>query len=446
MLLGCAAFALALNQGNDAGRAAAILFALCLGAPFVALTFVLRRGAFRWTRPALFAALAAGALMRLAMVSAPPLHEDDWRRYLWDGAAVAAGIDPYAHPPAAGREVDAFGAPAGPAGDAAIARLRQLGATRPDYPEAVAYPHVKTIYPPLAQAAFAGAHAMAPFQLWAWRALLLGADAITLAMVLFGLRAAGQPAGWALLYWWNPAVLLFGLNAAHMDLLLGPALAGLLLGARAKRGAVAGLALAAAVGLKLWPLLLGPVVWASLREASGAARAFLFAAAGGSCAILAPQWIHLGEPGDGLSLYARAWERWSFLFPLLRDGLAALALPAEEGARLLVAAICGATALLMSSRLADRIDLHLRLMIPIVALLVVSPTGFPWYWIWVAPLAPFAPSLGLSLFTAGAALYLLRFRPEAAAVLAYLPALAVAPALGVWVSEAWSARTRRADV
>ena len=40
--------------------------------------------------------LIVGALMRLALLPSEPLLEDDYQRYLWDGAQTAAGLNPYA--------------------------------------------------------------------------------------------------------------------------------------------------------------------------------------------------------------------------------------------------------------------------------------------------------------------------------------------------------------
>ena len=43
---------------------------------------------------------AVGLIARLMMFSSNPVMEDDWHRYLWDGASVANGVDPYQYAPA----------------------------------------------------------------------------------------------------------------------------------------------------------------------------------------------------------------------------------------------------------------------------------------------------------------------------------------------------------
>src|SRR3984957_17469715 len=45
--------------------------------------------------------LLGGIALQLAAVSAPPQNSNDLYRYIWDGRAQAAGIDPYAYVPTA---------------------------------------------------------------------------------------------------------------------------------------------------------------------------------------------------------------------------------------------------------------------------------------------------------------------------------------------------------
>ena len=43
--------------------------------------------------------VVAGLVMRLLQFGSEPVLEDDYNRYLWDGAVVAAGINPYSVAP-----------------------------------------------------------------------------------------------------------------------------------------------------------------------------------------------------------------------------------------------------------------------------------------------------------------------------------------------------------
>ncbi|MBI3893074.1 MAG: hypothetical protein HY303_16270 [Candidatus Wallbacteria bacterium] len=64
---------------------------------FGALAFALSR--CRGNPLALDAILAWSVVLRVVAIASPPLLETDPRRYLWDGAVTAAGLDPYRHSP-----------------------------------------------------------------------------------------------------------------------------------------------------------------------------------------------------------------------------------------------------------------------------------------------------------------------------------------------------------
>ncbi|HEX9017253.1 MAG TPA: hypothetical protein VF960_14780, partial [Chloroflexota bacterium] len=46
-------------------------------------------------------ALAWAVVLRVGLLATTPSLSDDVYRYVWDGKVIAAGIDPYAYPPAA---------------------------------------------------------------------------------------------------------------------------------------------------------------------------------------------------------------------------------------------------------------------------------------------------------------------------------------------------------
>ena len=52
-------------------------------------------------RRVVFWVLLVGAAMRLVMMCSTPILEDDFYRYLWDGAVLAHGFNPYAYAPGA---------------------------------------------------------------------------------------------------------------------------------------------------------------------------------------------------------------------------------------------------------------------------------------------------------------------------------------------------------
>ncbi|MEM7222308.1 MAG: glycosyltransferase 87 family protein [Pseudomonadota bacterium] len=369
------------------------------GLVFMALPWALVRA--RPTVGALWAMVAVGLLMRLILLGSAPILEIDYFRYLWDGAALAAGLNPFAVAPA---EVLAGQAPEA---------WRALGKAAGPLLEQINYPHLRTIYPTVAQSAFALAHLLEPFGLTALRLVLLAAEGLALGLLLLLLKACARAPLWAALYWWNPLVVKESINSAHMDGLLLPFLLGaLLLAARGRAFWASGL-LALAAGVKLWPALLLPSV---LRPLLG--RWHLLIAAGalfaGITALLFwPLLASQLDRGSGLIAYAQSWERNDALFGLIRGAITALLpehLDAGRLARLVVGIAVVALAFGLNRTAApDGRTLVARALAVTATLFLLSPTGYPWYFLWIAPLLAIVPVTGLLALTALLPLYYLRF-------------------------------------
>ncbi len=353
-----------------------------------------------------------GLIARLVLFASEPVLEDDYQRYLWDGAVTANGNNPYALSPEDARlkssDLSALAQEAG----LVVARIN--------------HPDLKTIYPPVAQGAFALAYLAGPWSLAAWRSVLLAFDLASLALILVLLRDVGRSPLWSALYWWNPLVIKELFNSAHMDALVLPfVLLALLLAAR-NRHVLSVTSLAFAVGAKVWPGLLLPLL---LRARSFDARIFI-----GSTLIfgaLAALWaapILLGgiDRSSGFVAYLSDWQTNSALFPTferaIRAALGWLALPPETAGRVargMIALVLVALSLVLSLKpIKDADDLIGRASLLIAALVLSSPAQFPWYAVWFAPFLPFRPWFGFLLLTATVPLYYTSFyflaeqRPE----------------------------------
>ncbi len=354
-------------------------------------------------RQAILVMLLVGLALRLVYLASAPIFEDDFYRYLWDGAAVAAGLDPFAVAPA---DVVAGVAPA---------EWLALGEASGGVVERVTYPDLRTIYPALAQAVFLLAHLLEPWSLDALRLVLLTAEAVGLVVLLQLLRETGRSPLWAALYWWNPLIAKELVNSAHMDGILLPFVLGALLLAIRRRPVLASGLLALATAVKLWPVLLLPVL---LRSWLGRPRQ-LFAAASG--VLFLPVLLGALDDGSGFVAYGREWRRNAALFTLVWEGVNGLAdylaisrLDAGQLARLLAVGVVLALALALNIRPArDPIDLARRVLFVTAALFLVSPTGYPWYFTWFAPLLAILPVPGLMALTVMLPLYYLRFPLEA---------------------------------
>ncbi|MGF1607078.1 MAG: glycosyltransferase 87 family protein [Rhodothalassiaceae bacterium] len=367
----------------------------------------------------LTAGLVLGFVLRLILLPAPAIFEDDYQRYLWDGAVTAAGLNPYTHAPA-DIHATAFGADyftaltrADQAETPAIAARRALAADPAATLTQIAYPSVRTIYPPLAQAAFALAHWLEPYSLTAWRLVLLTAEIATVLLGLGVLRRAGQPGALVLLYWLHPLVLKEAVNSAHMDALLPPLLLGFVWLMSCGRRVGGGAVLAAAAAVKLWPILLLPALAAGARDRASRRQALIAAAGAGALALVMvlPQIIALSET-SGLSVYARSWQTNALLFPLGVEALSLL-LPDDQAGlamRLLVALAVSGLALMLA-RLPDAAPETLArgCALVIAALLLLGPTAYPWYALWLMPFVLLWRHPALWLMTLVLPLYYLRF-------------------------------------
>lgn len=385
-----------------------------LGLVLTALFAVLPR--LKAGRPAFTIIFAIGLLARVMMFASTPVLEDDWHRYLWDGASVANGIDPYKFAPAEATPRNLLGEPVDWSEDPDLARLQDL--TEVDFTlyTRINYPYYKTIYPPVAQGAFGLAHLLSPFSLNGWRAVLLIVDLSSFALILWTLGLFGRSSLWAGLYWWNPVVILEVFNAGHMDGLIVPFLVIALALAKQNRLGLAVMALAGASAVKLWPVLLAPLLVRryifNLRRLIPLALLFC----GFAFVLLWPQLRYVyADPDQGLVAYSETWRRHAFVYSLLVEGPFRFFGDPVTAARSFVLILVAGGALWLAWRQpqqaknGDQVPMAAGLLAVTALLLFLSPTGYPWYQVWLAGLIPFAPRIGYIVLTILAPIYYIRF-------------------------------------
>lgn len=380
-------------------------------------------------RPWLFGwIVVVGLAMRLLMFSTTPVLEDDWHRYLWDGGVTANGHSPYEFSPA--EVLDAARGEAGEGNRPIPSGLAALARDSGQIIERVNHPRLKTIYPPAAQAAFALAYFMKPWSLDAWRAVILALDILALALIVAVLRELRLPLALAAVYWWNPIHVKELLNCAHMDIVMFPFLVGALLAGLREMRVLACLLLGFAAGVKVWPVILLAVALrplfpglAQIRERPARVIEGVPAALPGILAfamvaffMFAPV-VMGGLAGDsGFTAYGKKWEMNDALFMLVLWaakfvlGLLGAADKAGMAARLFTGAALVAIALwVVRHKAADGMALARQYLWVVAALFLLSPTQFPWYYLWMLPLLAVAPRPSLLLLTALLPLYYLRF-------------------------------------
>lgn len=371
-------------------------------------------------RVTLLMIIAAGFVARVILFASHPILEDDYHRYLWDGGVTAAGLNPYTDAPTA--TSDLLTSPAeGASAERRLALARDAGSTL----ERINHPELKTIYPPFAQVAFAVAHHLSPWSLTAWRIVCLAADTATLALLLTLLSMAGRSQLWIAIYWWNPLVLKELFNSAHMEAVLIPfVLLSLTLSLRNRpTGAMAALALAA--GVKVWPVLLVPLILRPYVATPGR----LFVPLAIFAVILAAMVYPIVAGGldetSGFVAYATFWQTNSALFPIVNGAMtAAIATinsitgldidPDIAGrlTRVVFAGVVISVAIAVGGgRMtnAPPLDVLRRAAIICLAMVLFSPAQFPWYMTWMLPLAVFLPLNGVIAVTAVVPFYYAAF-------------------------------------
>lgn len=328
------------------------------------------------SRLAMAVMIGAGLAMRLVWFGGAAPLEDDFYRYLWDGAVVSAGGNPYEVAPAAVHGV------AGP-GAGILAQASVLAR--------INFPELTTIYPGVAQAVFAAAHVVAPWKLDGLRAVFLAVDLSGLWVMIALLGRLGQSPLAAGLYWLNPLAVFAIFGTGHVDGVLVPLLLGLVLALIAAWPVMAAGLLALAVGVKIWPLVLAPLVFAQIwrgRERVGLAAAVFVVIC---VAALSPLAVASLGRASGLAAYANGWSNNNGPFAWASYGLYLLAgasAAAQVGLRVVVAVCVAAVAVWAALQPVMRPERLLQLALIVAAsLFYLQPTQFPWYALGFLPLA-----------------------------------------------------------
>ncbi len=385
--------------------------AMAAGAVYLALWFAVWRRA----TPAIARGLGAwivlvGLGMRLALFPSLPMLEDDYHRYLWDGAVLAEGHNPYRHIPAAVQNAES----------SVPAAIIGLGAASGLVLERVNHPQLGTVYPPVAEAVFALAYRIRPWSLVALKAIYLAFDGVAVMLIALLLRRKHRPRAWIAIYWWNPLFILQTYNGVHMDILLVPFLLGALWLHATDRPARALAALAVAAAVKLWPVMLAPLfLWPLRRRPRVALRAA--AVFGLAClSLLAPLAVALAFGRDsGFVAYGQRWEMNDALYMIVPWATGKVAGIFGEvptfatrhliGRAVVIGVVATVLAWVLRRQAPGERWLAGSALAVTAAIFLVSPTQFPWYFGWMLPMLALHPRVALMLLTMMLPLYYLKF-------------------------------------
>ena len=392
--------------GSDSSEKPILLFAGILAAAGCVYIILIRH--FRSLQSSarlLTLIFGIGFVLRIAMMFSTPILETDFYRYLWDGAVTAHGFNPYRYSP---REVSLAQE------DGTIPpQLSSLAVEAEEIIDRINYPHIRTIYPPVAQAIFAAAYRIAPWSLHSLRWVLLLFDVATALLLLKLYGVLNLPRSLLFIYWCNPLLIKELYNSAHMDVLLLPFVLGAVLVSLRGRFTLSALLLALGAGVKVWPVLLFPLIMRPVlfRPKKLVAPLVVF------CSLVAllavPVYLSKLDSGLGFLAYAQRWEMNDALFMAVY-WLAKLFVTYSSTAQLIARIITGVflaglVVWLSARKIEDHVDVAVRCLTVVAALFLVSPAQFPWYFIWVLPFLALRPVMPLILLTVLLPVYYLRF-------------------------------------
>ncbi len=227
--------------------------------------------------------LLVALLLRLLLLPLSPTLSDDLLRYVWDGRVVGAASNPYLLAP----------------DDPALTSLRG--------PLWRSLPHreVPTVYPPVALGLFSIA-AQLPAPLLTLKLLLAACDLVTCLLLIRLAGLLGLPEERAAWYAWNPLVTLETAGMGHVDA-LGVALTVatlVLLVSRGHRPLGAAATAAGSALSKLIPIVALPV-WTRASR-----RPLTFVAAAGALILVALLPVVISTDGvpPGIARFAVSWE------------------------------------------------------------------------------------------------------------------------------------------
>jgi alpha-1,6-mannosyltransferase len=373
VLLGCVSVVL-YRAGLSASGVGGIRFfmkvAFVQSAIYLLAAWIVIRA--RASNSTLLIAVAFAIVFRLSILFAPPYLSDDIYRYVWDGRVQAAGVNPYRYIPAAPE----------------LAQLRDESI----YPKINRKDWAHTIYPPVAQVAFFLTTRISESVTW-MKATMVLFELVTFWAVAQLLTLIGRPRQLLLMYAWHPLVVWEFAGSGHVDAISIAFIALALLAWQRKSNLGAGVALACATLVKLFPIVLVPAMLKRWRIAPVIAMTiiagYLAYLSVGPAAVLGSLPVYTNEMGllTGQPYYALSLVRKLF------------------GVELSVIAYMIATVFVMGAiglwvLLKGRSEDTLKhAMVLATATTVLFAPHFSWYFCWLILFLCFTPRLSIFYLT-----------------------------------------------
>jgi alpha-1,6-mannosyltransferase len=306
--------------------------------------------------------LALAALWHFEFLRIPPGQDDDIHRYIWDGRVQRLGYNPYIVVPS----------------DPAVAGLHTPVTRTLNNPE------VSSPYPPGAQLFFRAVTAIHE-SIFALKVAFVVCDVAIVFVLLDVLRLNGLGEHWILAYAWHPLLATEVAGSGHVDI-VGVLL--LLVSAAAllrRRRAVAAIAFALAVSVKLLPIVLLPLYWKRVRIRDGLLAAVVLGTL--YLPFLDHGRIHLGSLGAYV-------QRFRFNDPVFATLERVMAPQIVAGLAVLAGLL---TAMWIGRRSVESCSDAFAW--PMAVSLFCAPVVYPWYLLWMLPFLRSSSTLPIIIWT-----------------------------------------------
>ncbi|MEE8299428.1 MAG: hypothetical protein V3R67_08640 [Thermodesulfobacteriota bacterium] len=385
--------------------------------------------------------IGIGIILRVLMLFSAPILEDDYYRYLWDGAVTANGINPYMYSPE-----EVLG------GTGIPTELSELAEESGEIIHGINHPEVRTIYPPIAQAFFALSYWLDSWSLISWKLILIVFDLATLSLIFNALGILKLPSSYLIIYWWNPLLLKEIFNSAHLDVLVFPFVLSAIIMASQNRYIRSTVTLIIGMGIKLWPVFLLPILLRPIISKPKELLSALVVAAISIGILFLPIYLSGLDNSSGFIAYGQSWQNNDSAFRILiyiselsLDLLHYETFHKYTVARFLVIALIAIwIAYITLGKTFKNEDLFKKSLLIIAFVFLISPTQFPWYYTWLIPFLAIKPRFSLLLLTALLPMYYLRYYFEPRGEIEIFTNLIVwVEFVPVWILLIWEWRKNR---
>jgi alpha-1,6-mannosyltransferase len=316
----------------------------------------------RLSRSIVVFGLILAAAWHIEFLRMPSGSDDDIHRYVWDGRLQRLAYNPYVVVP----------------NDPAVSRLHTLETRSLNHPD------LPSPYPAGAELFFRAVTAVHE-SVFAMKLAFVICDLAIVFVLLDILRRSGEGEHWVLAYAWNPLLAVEVAGSGHVDV-VGALLLLVSAAALARRWrAVAAVAFALAVAIKLLPIVLLPLYWKRIRIRDGVLATIT------AGLLYIPFLNHHHVLLGSLGTYVHSF--W-FNDPVFA-ALGRLAAPEMIAG---LAVIVGILTAIWLRRKSETVSPD-AFAWPMAASLLFAPVVYPWYLLWMLPFLRSASTLPIIIWT-----------------------------------------------